>query len=209
MVILSPVLRLQRWLTSFISGAPCLCLTLLSLLNTPMLSGAFRFVLPELSSHLVLHDLLRSFRLERPLSSSRVPPWDLLSVLRFLRGAPFESLSSCSLRDLTRMVLFLVSLATARRMGELQAVSSAGVYVWGGHVSLLPSEVPREDRVFLQSSNSVLLRSLLAGLCWRSSRGTPVVSGACSAYLSFSYFPSFSTSSFPVCFSSRSFSSSF
>ena len=31
-----------------------------------MLSAAFRFVLPELSSHPVLHDLLRSFRLERP-----------------------------------------------------------------------------------------------------------------------------------------------
>ena len=42
-----------------------------------MLSGVFRFVLPDLSSHFVRRDLLRSFRLERPLSSSRVPPWDL------------------------------------------------------------------------------------------------------------------------------------
>ena len=32
-----------------------------------MLSGVFRFILPELSSHFVLHDLLRSFCLERPL----------------------------------------------------------------------------------------------------------------------------------------------
>ena len=43
-------------------------------------------------------------------------------------GAPlFEwssfPLSSCSLRDLTQKVLFLVSLATARCVGELQAVS--------------------------------------------------------------------------------------
>ena len=38
-----------------------------------MLSGVFRFVLPEISSHFVLHDLLRSFCLERPLPSSRVP----------------------------------------------------------------------------------------------------------------------------------------
>ena len=70
----------------------------------------------------VLHDLLRSFRLEWPLSSSRVPPWDLLFVLHFLRGAPFEPLSSCSLRDLTRKVLFLVLLAAARRVDELQAL---------------------------------------------------------------------------------------
>ena len=88
-----------------------------------MLSGVFRFILPELSSHFILHDLLRSFRLERPLPSFRVPPWDLLLVLRFLRGPPFEPLSSCSLRDLTQKVLFLVSLATAHRVGELQAVS--------------------------------------------------------------------------------------
>ena len=88
-----------------------------------MLIGVFRFVLPEISTHFVLHDLLRSFRLERPLSSSQVPPWDLLRVLHFLRGPPFEPLASYSLWDLTQQVLFLVSLATARRMGELQAVS--------------------------------------------------------------------------------------
>ena len=57
------------------------------------------------------------------LSSSRVPPWDLLSGLHFLRGPPFEPLPSSSLRDLTQTFLFLVSLATARRVGELQAVS--------------------------------------------------------------------------------------
>ena len=88
-----------------------------------MLRGVFRFILPELSSHFVLHDLLRSFCLERPPLSSHVPPWDLLLVLRFLHGPPLEPLSSCSLRDLTQKVLFLVSLATARRVGELQAVS--------------------------------------------------------------------------------------
>ena len=87
-----------------------------------MLSGVFRFILPEISSHFVLHDLLRSFRLECPLPSSRVPPWDLQVVLRFLRGPPFEPLAS-SLRALTQKVLFLVSLATARRVGELQTVS--------------------------------------------------------------------------------------
>ena len=89
-----------------------------------MLSGVFRSVLPELSSHFVLRDLLRSFRLECALPASRVPPRDLSLVLSFLRGPSFEPLSSCSLRDLTRKVLFLLSLAVARRVGELQALSA-------------------------------------------------------------------------------------
>ena len=90
-----------------------------------MLSAVFRFVFPEISSHPVLHDLLCSFRIDHPLPSSRVPPWDLLRVLNLLRGPPFEPLTSCSLRNLSRKVLFLISLATARRVGELQAVSSS------------------------------------------------------------------------------------
>ena len=96
-----------------------------------MLSAVFRFILPDVSSHPVLHDLLRSFRIERPLPSCRIPPWDLLRVLFLLRSPPFEPLSSCSLCDLTRKVLFLVSLATVRRVGELQAVSSSVFLSWG------------------------------------------------------------------------------
>ena len=119
-----------------------------------MLTGVFRFILPELSSHFVLHDL-RSFRLERPLPSSRIPPWDLLLVLRFLRGPPFEPLSSCSLRDLTQKVLFLVSLATARRVGELQAVSQDVSFSgFDIYLSYLP-----EFRAKTESSANLLPRS--------------------------------------------------
>ena len=128
-----------------------------------MLSGVFRFVLPELSSHFVLHDLLGSFRLERPLPSSQVPPWDLLAALHFLRGPPFEPLSSCSLRDLTQKVLFLVSLATACRFGELQAVSRdvsfSGVDIY---LSYLP-----EFRAKTESSVIYFL-ALFACAPWRS-----------------------------------------
>ena len=129
-----------------------------------MLSGVFRFVLRDLSSHFVLRDLsshfvlrdlLRSFRLERPLSSSQVPPWDLSHVLSFLRSPPFEPLSSCSLRDLLRKVLFLVSLATARRVGELQAVSAV---VSSSGEDLFLSYLP-EFRVKLESEARPLPRS--------------------------------------------------
>ena len=120
-----------------------------------ILSVVFRFVLPELSSHFVLCDLLRSFRLELPLSSSHVPPWDLSLVLSFLRGPPFEPLSSCSFRDLTQKVLFLLSLATARRVGKLQALSSQ---VSSSGDDLFLSYLP-EFRVKTESSVRPVLRS--------------------------------------------------
>ena len=53
----------------------------------------------------------------------RPPTWDLQVVLWFLRSSTFEPLSSLSLRSLTKKVLFLVSLATAKRVGELQTLS--------------------------------------------------------------------------------------
>ena len=110
--------QFRRWLLSCFTCA-ALSLSYSSIASyRSMLSVVFCFVLPELSSHFVLRDLLRSFRLER-LPSCRIPPWDLPLVLSFLRGPPLEPLSSCSLRDLTRKVLFLLSLATARRVGEL------------------------------------------------------------------------------------------
>ena len=58
--------------------------------------------------------------LPRPI----IPPaWDLSMVLRFLNSSTFEPLHLCSLWNLTKKVLFLVSLATAKRVGELQGVS--------------------------------------------------------------------------------------
>ena len=119
-----------------------------------MLSGVFCFVLPELYSHFVLHDLC-SFRLERPLPSSRIPPWDLLCVLAALRSPPFEPIESCSLHDLTHKVLFLVALATAYHVGELQAVSAE---VSSSGVDLFLSYLP-EFRAKSESSLRPLPRS--------------------------------------------------
>ena len=67
----------------------------------------------------MLQDLVRSFKVEVPVCP---PPWDLQVVLRFLHSSTFEPLSSLSLRSLTKKVLFLVSLATAKRVSELQAL---------------------------------------------------------------------------------------
>ena len=88
-----------------------------------MLSAVFKSVLPEISTSPVLHDLLRSFQAEAPIRGVRPPSWDLNVVLTFLRSSSFEPLTTISLRDFTRKTLFLLSLATAKRVGEIQALS--------------------------------------------------------------------------------------
>ena len=88
-----------------------------------MLSAVFRSVLPEISTSPVLHDLLRSFQAEAPIREVRPPSWDLNVVLSFLRSSSFEPLTTISLRDLSRKTLFLLSLATANRVGEIPALS--------------------------------------------------------------------------------------
>ena len=88
-----------------------------------MLSAVFKSVLPEISTSPVLHDLLRSFQVEAPIREVRPPSWDLTTVLTYLRSSSFELLTTISLRDLTRKTLFLLSLATAKRVGEIQALS--------------------------------------------------------------------------------------
>ena len=39
-----------------------------------VLSSVFRLILPEISDSLILKDLLRSFKIERNIIHSRVPP---------------------------------------------------------------------------------------------------------------------------------------
>ena len=87
-----------------------------------MLSAVFRSQLPEVSTSPVIQDLLRSFKEQAPCRAVRPPSWDLVKVLDFLRSPVFEPLTSCSLHDLTRKTLFLVSLTTAKRVGEIQAL---------------------------------------------------------------------------------------
>ena len=154
-----------------------------------MLSGVFRFVLPELSSRSVLRDLLRFFSLERPVSSSCVPPWDLSRVRSFLRGPPFEPLSSFPLRELTWKVYFLLALATARRVSELHVVSSVVSFSADGmYLFFLPefqAESESEVRPFPHSFRFCWFPSSLSG------EGSPVVSRP--------YSLSPFSSSFPLC----------
>ena len=123
-----------------------------------MLFVVFKFHLPALSSHPVLRDLLRSFRVSAPSYPMRPPSWDLSKVLRFLLSGAFEPLCDAPLRALSKKVLFLLALATAKRVGELQAFSRIVSFV-GSDACL--SYVPE----FVAKSESLFLGQVLVGFC--------------------------------------------
>ena len=88
-----------------------------------MLSAVFKFPFPEISTSPILKDLIRSFEISAPRPLFPPPPWDWDKVLQFLSGPPFEPLARASFLDKTKKALFLLAMATAKRVSELQALS--------------------------------------------------------------------------------------
>ena len=126
-----------------------------------MLSAVFKLKIPLISNSPVLRDLLRSFEIVRPVRALRPPLWDVLKVLDSLRKPPFEPLESVPFRELTRKVLFLVSLATAKRVGELQALSHKVASNKEGMVlSYLPEFVAKTESISNPLPRSFVLKSL-------------------------------------------------
>ena len=126
-----------------------------------MLSAVFRFHLPSLSSHPVVHDLLRSFCLTSVERQLRPPAWDLSGVLRFLNTSAFEPLSRAPLRALKQKVLLLLALAMAKRVGELQALSSVVTFVGGNAcLSYIPQFVAKSESLTRSIPRSFLVKSL-------------------------------------------------
>ena len=113
-----------------------------------MLSSVFRFKLPSLGEDRVLQDLLRSFAIERPCRPQAPPSWDLDAVQRHLMSSAFEPLESVSQRALTKKTLFLVSLAAAKRVSEIQALSMTLAAIGNDlMVSFLPHFIAKTERV--------------------------------------------------------------
>ena len=88
-----------------------------------MLSAVFKFPLLEISTSPILKDLIRSFEISSPRPLFPPPPWDLIKVLEYLSGPPFEPLAKASFLDKTKKALFLLAMATAKWVSELQALS--------------------------------------------------------------------------------------
>ena len=82
-------------------------------------------------------------------------------VFQFLRGPTFEPLATASLRSLTHKVLFPVSLATARRFGELQAVSREVSFSGSDAcLSYLPEFRAKTESAVIPLPRSFCVRSL-------------------------------------------------
>ena len=77
----------------------------------------------DFGSHPVLSELIKSFAKQRPVDRSLAPKWDLAFVLLHMCKAPFEPLDKASLFHLSFKTVFLVTLATARRVSEVHAFS--------------------------------------------------------------------------------------
>ena len=67
--------------------------------------------------------LLHSFSRSVNPVDLRPPAWDVALVLQSLTGAPYEPLRRCEERFLAQKTLFLLALASAKRIGELHALS--------------------------------------------------------------------------------------
>ena len=128
-----------------------------------MLSAVFKFPLPEISTSPILKDLIRSFEISAPRPLFPPPPWDLDKVLQYLSGPPFEPLARASFLYKTKKALFLLAMATAKRVSKLQALSFS-VSFQGEDLVLYYDPFFRAKTE--QSSSPFNHCSVSIGLCW-------------------------------------------
>ena len=77
----------------------------------------------DLASSREITTLLSSFSRSVNPVELRPPAWDVSLVLQSLTMAPYEPLRTCEERFLCQKTLFLLALASAKRIGELHALS--------------------------------------------------------------------------------------
>ncbi|KAI2654443.1 ORF V: Enzymatic polyprotein [Labeo rohita] len=66
---------------------------------------------------------LKGSRRMNPSRPHTIPAWDLSTVLRALKGPPFEPLTMVDLKPLTLKAALLLALVSVKRVGDLQALS--------------------------------------------------------------------------------------
>ena len=135
-----------------------------------MLSSVFKFCLPEISTSPILKDLVRSFEISAPHPLHQSPPWDLDKLLGYLSGPPFEPLADASFRNKSRKALFLVAMATAKRVGELQALSFSVSHRGGDLVLHYDPFFSGKNKIGVEPPSQICHSPVSGRLCWRSTR---------------------------------------
>ena len=74
---------------------------------------------PTFSENNLIRDTLRGASNYEARNPRRCPSWDLFLVLNSLKGSPYEPLAKAELKFLSFKTLFLIALASGRRMSEV------------------------------------------------------------------------------------------
>lgn len=77
----------------------------------------------DLSTPSIIFDVIDGCKCSAAKKQIKLLDWDVFLALDFLRGPLFEPLHSVNLQFLTLKTVFLISLATARRVSEVHALS--------------------------------------------------------------------------------------
>lgn len=103
----------------------------------------------NIGKHPLVSQFLKGAKRLRPGRIMRSPAWDLSIVLQSLAKAPFEPLEQADLKFLTWKTVFLLAICSAKRVGELHALSvSEDCLRWkaektGGFLWPNPSFLPK------------------------------------------------------------------
>ena len=103
--------------------------------------------LEKLSGHPWVKSFLKGIARLYPSIKNRHPTWNLQLVLQSLRGHPFEPLQPGRLKMMTYKVALLLAITTAKRVGELKALSVDHRYLiidqTGIRLRLNPAFIPK------------------------------------------------------------------
>ena len=126
-----------------------------------MLHSVLRHVNFDIRGNQDISDVVRSFRVQDPVIHKEIVFWNVDVVLKFLCSEKFEPLDSCELVNLTKKTLFLVTLALARRVSEIQALSRmVGFSSQGALVSLILGFRAKNDNKCKSLPRSFLIKDL-------------------------------------------------
>ena len=104
----------------------------------------------------IISELIKSMELQRPVQRSLAPKWDLSCVLSSLCSEPYEPLHHASRFYLTLKTVFLLALATARRVSEIHALSMDSGYLRFNQ---------SDGSVFLRTQPGFLAKNKLPSVC--------------------------------------------